>query len=134
MFAVAIAARYREAVQKLLIATDSDRVAADVAAAADNGVTVLRVRRGRDVNDAVTEHGPDVVTLDMQIGSMGGIATAIQLRQEAEAGRQRDVDIVLLVDRPADAYTAAQADADAVVNKPFTLAEMREALNSLGHQ
>ncbi len=52
---------------------------------------VVEVTRGQDVRDAVAEHEPDLVILDMQIGNMGGIAVAIDLRLEesVKAGSPR---------------------------------------------
>ena len=52
----------------------------------------------------MTEHEPDLVILDMQIGNMGGIAVAIDLRLEESAGRLPDVPILLLLDREADRF------------------------------
>ena len=42
---------------------------------------------------------PDLVVLDLQIGNMGGIAVAIDLRLEEAAGRLPEVPILLLLDR-----------------------------------
>ena len=61
----------------------------------------------------------------MQIGNMGGIAVAIDLRLEAGAGRVPDVSILLLLDREADRFLAKRADADAELVKPIDPATLR---------
>ena len=63
---------------------------------------VVEVTRGQDVRVAFAEHDPDLVVLDMQIGNMGGIASAIDLRLEESAGRLDRANILLLLDREAD--------------------------------
>jgi len=80
---------------------------------------VLELDRGQDVCDAVARHEPDLAILDMQIGNMGGVAVALDLRLEASAGRVPDVPIVLLLDRECDRFLAKRADVDAVVVKPL---------------
>ena len=60
---------------------------------------VIEVSRGQDVRPTVAAEQPDVVVLDMQIGNMGGIACAIDLRLESGAGRLNDTSILLLLDR-----------------------------------
>ena len=52
------------------------------------GQKVIEVSRGQDVRDTVAHEEPDLVILDMQIGNMGGVATALDLRLEA-CGRAR---------------------------------------------
>ena len=87
----------------VLIATDADWIHDDVdAALADKDTTVMRVRSGREVFPAVAEHEPDLVVLDLQIGNMGGIATFLHLKQEAEDGRMPEMPVLMLLDRPAD--------------------------------
>ena len=46
-----------------------------------------RSTRGQDVRDTVAEIEPDLVVLDLQIGNMGGVAVAIDLRLEESGGR-----------------------------------------------
>ncbi|MFM9012207.1 MAG: hypothetical protein ACKORK_01025, partial [Gemmatimonadota bacterium] len=53
---------------------------------------------------------PDLVILDLQIANQGGIATAIDLRLEAAAGRLPDLPVLLLLDREADRHIAQRAD------------------------
>jgi DNA-binding response OmpR family regulator len=101
------------------------------AALAGPDQTVLEVERGQDVRDAVAVHEPDLVILDLQIGNMGGIAVAIDLRLEASAGRVSDVPIVLLLDRECDRFLAKRADVDAVVVKPLDAGTLRRALKQL---
>jgi CheY-like chemotaxis protein len=95
------------------------------------GQRIVEVSRGQDVRDAVREHEPDVVVLDMQIGNMGGIAVSIDLRLEASAGRLPDVAILLLLDREADRFLAKRADADAELVKPVDPATLRHTIERL---
>ena len=70
-------------VMKVLIAADAEWVRKRVRAAfVAPGQEVVEVTRGQEVRKAFAEHEPDLVILDMQIGNMGGIACAIDLRLE----------------------------------------------------
>ena len=80
---------------------------------------MIEVSRGQDVRPTVAAEEPDVVVLDMQIGNMGGIASAIDLRLESGAGRLPDTSILLLLDREADRFLAKRADADGELVKPI---------------
>jgi DNA-binding response OmpR family regulator len=95
------------------------------------GQRVVEVARGQDVREAVQEYEPDVAVLDMQIGNMGGIAVAIDLRLEASAGRVPDVSILLLLDREADRFLAKRGDADAELVKPIDPATLRRTIDRL---
>ena len=118
--------------ETVLIATDSDSIFDEVDATFGSGsVRVERVRAGREVRGAVDEFNPSAVLLDMQIGSMGGVAACLDLRNEEGAGRMRRRRIVLLLDREADVFLAEQSGADAWVVKPLeagTLASTVEAV------
>ena len=63
----------------------------------------------------------------MQIGNMGGVAAALDLRLEAAAGRIPDVSILLLLDREADRFLAKRADADGELVKPVDAGTLRRA-------
>lgn len=106
-------------VPRILIATDSDTVEADVDAALGGaGSEILRLRTGREVRQAVLDHNPDLVILDLQIGSMGGIAACLDLRLEEGADRVPSTAILLLLDRDADVFLARRSGADGWVIKP----------------
>lgn len=89
------------------------------------GQEVIACDRGQVVRELVATHEPDLVILDMQIANMGGIAVAIDLRLEAEAGRVPSTAIVLLLDREADRNLARRADADDVLCKPVDAGILR---------
>jgi CheY-like chemotaxis protein len=95
------------------------------------GQQVVEVTRGQDVRDVVGELGPDLVVLDMQIGNMGGLAVAIDLRLESSAGRIPDTSILLLLDREADRFLAKRVDADAELVKPVDPGTLRRAVERL---
>ncbi|HLF42261.1 MAG TPA: response regulator [Acidimicrobiia bacterium] len=72
------------------------------------------------------EGGVDVVIIDLQVQSMGGMAVIRDIRAAFQIGpRPRTV---LLLDRSADSFLAKRARADAWVIKPFQDAELRAAL------
>jgi DNA-binding response OmpR family regulator len=89
------------------------------------GQKVIEVSRGQDVRGTVAREEPDLVILDMQIGNMGGVATALDLRLEAAAGRVPDVSILLLLDREADRFLAKRASADGELMKPVDAGTLR---------
>jgi len=95
------------------------------------GTTVVEITRGQDVRGAVAAHSPDVVVLDLQIANMGGIAVAIDLHLEADAGRIPAVPVLLLLDREHDRFIAQRADADAVLVKPVDPGTLRRTVQGL---
>lgn len=116
----------------VLIATDNDAVADEVdAAVADESTTVLRVRAGAEVADAVDDNQPDLVVLDLQIGNMGGMAVAMALRAEATMGRLPDTSILMLLDREADTFLAKRSDVDGWMIKPLDSFRLRRAAKAL---
>ena len=87
----------------VLVAADGKWVRDQVRTAlAASDTTVLEVTKGQDVRTAVAEYAPELVILDMQIANMGGVAVAIDLHLEAEAGRVPEAKILLLLDREHD--------------------------------
>jgi DNA-binding response OmpR family regulator len=116
----------------VLIATDADWIFDEVdAALTDEGTRVVRVRRGRDVSAAVRTMHPELIVLDMQIGNMGGIATALNLEQEFEDGSTPEAPIMLLLDRPADVPLARRWGVDGWLIKPLDAFRLRRAARAL---
>lgn len=116
----------------LLLATDADWVHEEVdAALADGDTTVYRVRRGEDVRPAVLAIEPDLVVVDLQIGNMGGMATCMDLRNEAGGGRAPDVPILMLLDRSADVFLARRTGCDGWLVKPLDSLRLRAAAAEL---
>jgi DNA-binding response OmpR family regulator len=117
---------------KVVVAADGKWIRDQVRTAlASSNTTVVEVTRGQDVRAAVAEHSPDVVVLDMQIGNMGGVAAAIDLHLEADAGRVPDTKILLLLDREADRFLAKRAAADAELVKPLDAGTLRRTVKRL---
>ena len=95
------------------------------------GQNVVEVTRGQDVRDKFAEVDPDLVVLDMQIGNMGGIAVALDLRLEESGGRLDRANILLLLDREADEFIARRADVDLMLVKPVDAGILRRAAKQL---
>ena len=117
---------------KILVAADARWVRDQVRSAfVAPGQTVIEVTRGQDVRDTFGREEPDLVVLDLQIGNMGGVAAAIDLRLEESAARLPRATILLLLDREADRFLAKRADADGVLVKPVDAGTLRRAAKRL---
>jgi len=101
-----------------------------VAALSDPGTVIREIEDPRHAVQAATEFAPDVVVVDLQVGSMGGMAVARALREAEFAGDIPTTSIVLLLDRTADEFLAGRAAADTWVVKPFTPQQLRIAIAS----
>jgi DNA-binding response OmpR family regulator len=116
----------------ILVAADGAWIRDQVRAAfVGPGQVVVAVDRGQDVRQAVVDHEPDLVVLDMQIANMGGVAVAIDLHLEASGGRLPTVPILLLLDREHDRFLAKRAAADAELVKPVDPGTLRRTAKRL---
>jgi DNA-binding response OmpR family regulator len=116
----------------VLVASDADWVRDHVRAAlVGPGFEVIQVESGRDVRKVVAEREPDLVIVDLQIGNMGGMAVALDLRLEESGGRLPHVPILLLLDREADRFLARRSTADAMLVKPIDAGTLRRTVKAL---
>jgi DNA-binding response OmpR family regulator len=113
---------------KILVAADARWVREQIRAAfVAPGQEVVEVARGQEVREAVAREEPDLVVLDLQIGNMGGVAVALDLRLEESAGRLARSTILLLLDREADRFLSQRADVDLELVKPVDAGILRRA-------
>lgn len=112
---------------KALLVADTAWVANEVLAGLSMGGWEITVTDDPETAaDEARSLEVDVVVIDMQVGSMGGMAIIRDIRAAfQDGGRPRTV---LLLDRSADGFLARRAGADAAVIKPFEASELREAV------
>lgn len=116
---------------KVLLVADAAWIQNEaVAALSDPGTVIRRVEDPRTAAQAAGEFEPDVVIVDLQVGSMGGMAVARSLREAEFADDLPVTSIVLLLDRSADEFLARRAAANAWVVKPFTPQQLRATILS----
>ena len=116
----------------ILVASDAEWLRDEIASVlSDPDTTVRGVERGEHVRPSVAEKVPDLVILDFQIGSMGGIATCLDLRLEESAGRLPRTRVLILLDRRADVFLARRADVDGWLVKPINPIKLRKAAREL---
>ena len=113
----------------ILLATDADHVVNDVTAALSGPDTSFTVcREGRLISDLVGERTPDLVILDLQIGSKGAMAVTMDLRLDESSGALPTVKVLMLLDRQADVHLARRSAADGWVIKPFSPLALKRAV------
>jgi DNA-binding response OmpR family regulator len=119
-------------VPDILVVTDSERVLDEVSAAVGGPGTNLRwARQGAAVLPALQESPADLVVSDLQVGTMGGYALAMELALEAGAGRLAPVPVLLLLDRAADVFLAKRTGVAGWAIKPIDPFKLRAAVEAL---
>lgn len=116
----------------VILATDADWLIDEVVAALGGPDTSFTVcREGRKVAGLVKEKTPDLVVLDMQIGTMGGIAVTMDLRLDESAGTLPHVPILMLLDREVDVHLARRSGTDGWLVKPLDSLRLRRASRAI---
>lgn len=116
----------------ILVATDADYVLDDITAALGGpDVSFTVCRNGRDVSDVVEQRTPDLAVLDLQIGSMGGMAVTMALRLDESAGTLPHVPVLMLLDRQADIHLAKRCAADGYLVKPLNPLSLKRAARAI---
>ena len=116
----------------LLVVSDSPNVREEIKASIpDDTITVRELTRGADVRPEIHRKTPDLLVLDSQVGSMGGMATALDLHLEAGAGRGPHVPVLMLLDRRADVFLARRSSAEGWLVKPLDPMRTTKAITAL---
>jgi DNA-binding response OmpR family regulator len=116
----------------ILVGTDADYTLADVTAALGGpDVSFTVCRNGRDVSGVVKQRTPDLVVVDLQIGSMGGMAVTMSLRLDESSGALPHVRVLMLLDRQADVHLAKRCAADGYLVKPLNPLSLKRAARAI---
>lgn len=116
----------------ILIATDAQWVLNEIQAVLGSSSTTIQVvTNGRLVAPAVAERTPDIAILDMQVGSMGGMAITMELRLDHSSGALPNVPILMLLDRVADVHMARRSGANGWIIKPLDALRLRKAVTAI---
>jgi CheY-like chemotaxis protein len=119
-------------VRTIVVASDAPSVRADVVAVVgDLDTEIVEVDSGYAVAPAVDEHEPDLVIVDLQMGSMGGMAVCLELRLEESYGNLPHAPVLMLLDRRADVFLAKRSGAEGWVVKPLDPIRIRKATTAL---
>ena len=116
----------------ILLVADVAWIVNDVRAALSEArFTVSTVDDPRTVAGLVSESTPDVLLVDFQVGSMGGMALTRAVRDDAATSNGTRPPVILLLDRDADAFLAGRSGADGWVRKPFSSDALRSAIDKV---
>ncbi|MFM8794562.1 MAG: response regulator [Acidimicrobiales bacterium] len=112
----------------VLLATDAQWVVDEVVAALGSPSTSFTVvTNGRKVASVVAERTPDIAILDMQVGTMGGMAITMDLRLDASAGVLPEVPVLMLLDRDMDIHMARRSGSNGWIIKPLDPLRLQRA-------
>jgi len=119
-------------VPDILIAADSAAVYDEIRSmVAGSGTSVRWIPRGEAVREEMNLRPADLAIVDSQIGTMGGIAVALDLRLEADAGRLEPRPVLLVLDRRPDVFMARRSGAEGWILKPLDPIRMGKAVAAL---
>lgn len=114
----------------ILVVADEPWILNDVRAALGEArYTIAEISDPRSVADAVASSRPDAVLVDLQVGSMGGMAVTRAVRDAFTGTDHTAPPVILLLDRDADAFLAGRSGAAAWVRKPFSSGDLRKAID-----
>ncbi len=116
----------------ILLVADVAWIVNDVRAALSEArFSVSTVDDPRTVTERISESAPDVLLIDFQVGSMGGMALTRAVRDAAATTNGTRPPVILLLDRDADAFLAGRSGADGWVRKPFSSDALRSAIDQV---
>lgn len=116
----------------VLLVADAEWVRNDIEAAITDPTSSVTVLDDPTAAGAVAGQTPfDLIVVDMQVRSMGGMAIVRLLRDAMATHEMEPAPILLLLDRAADAFLAKRAGASAHLIKPISAQAFRRIVDSL---
>ena len=116
----------------IVVASDAPSVRRVIVAVLETPDTdIWEVASGPEALAAVADEPPDLVIVDLQMGSMGGMAVCMELRLEASYGNLPHVAVLMLLDRRPDVFLAKRSGAEGWLVKPLDPLRLRRATAAL---
>lgn len=115
----------------VLVVADAASVRDEVLSVLPSGEKCVQLAEGREVRDVAAADPPDIAVVDLQVGSMGGMAICMDLRLEESGGRVPHVPVLLLLDRRADVFLARRCGAEGWIVKPLDPVRLRRAIEAI---
>ena len=116
----------------MLVVADDQWVTNDVdAGLSDERATIVIEADPHAVTAKAAEILPELYLIDLQVGSMGGMALIRSLKADMSMGKIPVAPIVLMTDRDADSFLAKRAGADQWIRKPFSAQELRSVRDAV---
>ena len=109
----------------IVVVSDDPAIRAETCYGFTSRVDVRVARDSKDGLDLLEGDPPDAVIVDLQTGNAGGFNLAHEMRQEEKL---RNVPVLVLIDRPQDAWLALQSGATAYLTKPLDAAALADAV------
>jgi DNA-binding response OmpR family regulator len=117
--------------KSVLIVTEDPAVREELRFAFSDDTDLVLAEDARDAWERMASTVPSVAIVDLQTGSAGGFSLA---RDMSEDARLASVPVILLLERPQDAWLARQAGASGYLVKPLTVASAMRLLTTVGQQ
>jgi CheY-like chemotaxis protein len=121
-------------VRTIVVASDAPTVRREVASVTQApDVKVLEVASGPDLLDLLEQldEAPDLVVVDMQMGTMGGMAVCLELSLEESYLDVDHIPVLMLLDRRPDVFLARRSGAEGWLVKPLDPLRLRRATAAL---
>jgi DNA-binding response OmpR family regulator len=117
---------------KILLISDTQVVLDELESVVDDGNHEIgTMADGTQLRQILAEDPPDLIIADAQIGNMGGVAIAHDVKLEESYGRLQPVGVLVLLDRRAEVHLARRSGADGWIVKPFDSIRIRAAVESI---
>ena len=114
----------------VLVVADESWVIDDVRSAlGDARYAVTTADDPRTIAATTLAARPDVVLVDFQVGSMGGMAVTRSVRDAFSRTDDDAPPVILLLDRDADGFLAGRSGAAGWIRKPFAAADLRTVID-----
>ncbi len=83
------------------------------------------------MSELVSINAPDLAILDLQVGSMGGMAVTMSLRLDESGDLLPHVPVLMLLDRAADVFMARRSGAEGWLIKPLDPLRLARAVETV---
>ncbi len=118
--------------QNIIVVSDIPTLRKAIRASTEDSDTVVHeVSSGPELLAAVASMQTDLAVVDMQVGSMGGMAICLEIRLEESYGNLPHIPVLLLLDRRADVFLARRSHAEGWLVKPLDPLHTRRAVHEL---
>jgi chemosensory pili system protein ChpA (sensor histidine kinase/response regulator) len=114
-------------VKAVLIVTDDPKVREELRFGFSADTEVVIAEDARDAWAQMADTVPTAAIVDLQTGSAGGYGLARDMSADA---RLANVPVILLLQRPQDAWLAKQAGAAGYLVKPVTVAAVTRLMTN----